>query len=417
MSENELRVLIVDYAEDARIVREMLESVAGPKFSAELAENLVAALSALTRSSFDVMLVELALTDSQGLSTFETLQRHARGLPIVIHTGTANEVQALNAVERGAQDYLIKGRPTPQALLRVLQYAVARHNRAGDFKHGEPTEARALGFLAAKGGVGATTLAAHFAVELARQTSSKVLLLDLDRSGRSAACLFKTDSRYSVSDAATNLHRLDPAFWARIVVPTSHRVDLLQSPGAVGATEELSGERVRHVLRFAKTLYGYIVVDLGPASPVSLRLLEEIPEIYLVATGGMLEMYETSRALRRVTGLGFRESQVHLLINRVTGPSFVTRGAIEKALGHSSSWTISDCTRELEDIYSAGNFIDPSGSLRRQCESLVARQCGHPDKATERHPGVVAALAENFKRILSGPRSVPSEEAPSATSR
>src|SRR3974390_1258923 len=122
MPDTELKLLIVDTAEDARTVRERIESAAGPRFSVHAAETLVLALNALARHSFDVVLVGLALAGSQGLATFETIQRHAHGLPIVIHTGTANEAQALNAVERGAQDYLIKGKPSAQALVRVLQY-------------------------------------------------------------------------------------------------------------------------------------------------------------------------------------------------------------------------------------------------------------------------------------------------------
>ena len=212
MPDEELRLLIVDNAEEARNVREMLASANGPRFNIQVAENLVAALNALAHQSFDIVLVELALVDAQGLATFETIQRHAHGLPIVIHTGTANEIQALTAVERGAQDYLIKGKPSSQAFMRVLQYSVARHRRVAEFVKTEIVEAKVIGFLAVKGGVGATTIATHFSVELARQTRAKVLLMDLDMSGRSAALLLKADARYSVADAATNLHRLDTDF-------------------------------------------------------------------------------------------------------------------------------------------------------------------------------------------------------------
>ena len=121
MPETELKLLIVDNADDARTVREMIESTAGPRFHIETAETLVSALNVLARHSFDVVLMELVLTDSQGLATFETIQRHSHGVPIVIHTGMANEIQALTAVERGAQDYLMKGKPGCQALVRVLQ--------------------------------------------------------------------------------------------------------------------------------------------------------------------------------------------------------------------------------------------------------------------------------------------------------
>ena len=402
MPDEELRLLIVDNAEDARNVREMLESANGPRFNVQVAENLVAALNALAHQSFDIVLVELALADAQGLATFETIQRHAHGLPIVIYTGTANEMQALTAVERGAQDYLIKGKPSCQAFMRVLQYSVARNRRLAGAAQAEAVEAKIVGFLAVKGGVGATTLATHFSVELARQTRAKVLLLDLDMSGRSAALLLKADAQYSVADAATNLHRLDTDFWARIVCKTAYDgLELLQAPGAVGAFDQISGERVRHVLRFARSLYPHIVVDLGRACPVSLRLLEELSEIYVVTTCGMVEMYETSRVLKRLSSLGFTENQVRMIINRVTGPNFVTRSAIEKALGHSACWTLSDYSSEIEEAYSSGNFIQRASSLRHQCELLVARSLGASKDALLTQPPFWSSALDSLRSLFS----------------
>ena len=90
----------------------------------------MAGLDALAHGEFDVALVDLTLPDSQGLATFETIQRHADRLPIVVFTGVTNEMLALTAVARGAQDYLVKGRMTPQALARVLRYSMARQLNA-----------------------------------------------------------------------------------------------------------------------------------------------------------------------------------------------------------------------------------------------------------------------------------------------
>ena len=144
----------------------------------------------------------------------------------------------------------------------------------------------------------------------------------------------------------------------------------MQAPGAVGSFDQISGERVRHVLRFTRSLYPYIVVDLGRACPISLRLLEELSEIYVVTTGGMVEMYETSRVLKRLTSLGFTENQVRMIINRVSGPNFVTRSAIEKALGHTACWTLSDYSGELDSASSA--CFPPSRTTARQAPPASA---------------------------------------------
>jgi MinD-like ATPase involved in chromosome partitioning or flagellar assembly len=236
-------------------------------------------------------------------------------------------------------------------------------------------------------------------------------------SGRSAACLLKADARYSVADAATNLHRLDADFWSRIVFVTGYGFDLLQAPGAVGCFDQISGERVRHVLRFARTMYRYIVVDLGRAGPTSLRLLEELSEVYVVTTSGMLEVYETSRVLNKLQSLKLTENQLRLIINRVTGPSFVTKPAIEKALGHSACWTLPDYSSELEEAYSSGNFIDKAKSLRRQCEQLVARSLGTPKDDPITQPSFWSSSLDSLRRAFSPVSSGARDSAPTAGSR
>jgi len=259
-------LLIEDNPGDARLVQEMLVDAEGT-FRVQTAASLVAALDALAHEKFDVALVDLSLPDSNGLETLLTVQRHAPGLPMVALTGLKSESMALAAVKQGAQDYLVKGTLTTESLVRALQYAMMRRqNSSGP---ADAQSATVVGFLGAKGGVGTTTIACHGALELQRQTKKKVLLIDLDASSASASFLMDAHSEYTIADATMNLHRLDPSFWSNLVCSTSHGVDLLQSPGVKRSYEPLNGERVRHVLRFARALYGYMwwISDVSTGSP------------------------------------------------------------------------------------------------------------------------------------------------------
>ena len=381
--EKTLKVLVVeDNPADARLVREMLAQAEGQSFKVQCAETLVGALEALAHEEFNLALVDLGLPDSQGLATFETIQRHANGLPVVVFTGVTNEMLALTAVARGAQDYLVKNRMTSQALVRVLQYAMARQK--GQTPQGEKAKARMLGVMGVKGGVGSTTLAAHVATEWARQSNETVLLVDLDVSSASTEFLLKIKSRYSILDAATNLHRLDLAFWKGVVATSPYGIDVLQSPGALAFAEQLSGERVRHVLRFARTLYGCIVVDLARLNLLSMSLLEEVGDLLVVTTPELPALYEASRNLRKLMDLGLRAEHVHLVFNRVPKSSFSPVPPLEKALGYTVSAAIPDCSAELTEAYSEGRFLDVGLSLRKQVAPLVARLQGTEIKTEER---------------------------------
>jgi len=387
MSERQMRLLVVDNAEDTRKVRQMLAAADFCPFVFHCAETLVAALDALSHHTFDVALVEISLADSQGLATFETILRHTHSLPVVIHTGVANEALALTAVKRGAQDYLIKGKINGQALVRVLQYSVMRQNGQAQTEPKEAVRAKVTGVMAAKGGVGGTTFASHLSLELKRQTGERVLLLDIDPTAISAAFLMNLDSRYSVADAAINLHRLDATFWEGVVAKGPDGLDVLQSPGTAGVSEPLPGERLRHVLRFARTIYDHIVVDLGRLNPTSVSLLEEISEVYVVATNGLPEICETGRVVKKLLELGFNSNQVHLVFNRVPNAIWLfstDKDYLEKAVGFPVFWTIFDCSAEIEFAYAGGRFLDESLPIRKQIAGMVAHSLGAEKKAPPR---------------------------------
>src|SRR5690606_20463503 len=89
-------------------------------------ETLSAAHQALQSSPFDIVLLDLSLPDSHGMNTVTHTLPVAGETPIVVLTGLDDEGVALQAVQAGAQDYLIKGSIDGQILRRALHYALER---------------------------------------------------------------------------------------------------------------------------------------------------------------------------------------------------------------------------------------------------------------------------------------------------
>jgi len=373
-------LLLEDNLGDARLVHEMLASAANSLFRVHTADCLVAALSALAQRRFDVALVDLALADSHGLVTLLAVQRYAPGLPIVALTGLESESTALAAVERGAQDCLAKGALTAEWLIRALQYAMLRrHNATGP---AEAQMAGVVGVLGAKGGVGATTIACHWALELLRQTKKKVLLVDLDVSSASASFLMDVHSEYTTAEASINLHRLDASFWNNLVCGTSHGVDVLQAPGAMRFHDPLNGERVRHVLRFARALYGYIVVDLGRLSGVSLNLTAEVSELFVVTTPEIPSLYEAGRVLNKLLEPGITGGRIQLILNRLSKGVSHSISDLECVLGRPVCATLGDYSSELHEAYGNGQFLDERLPLSKQTRQMVSRFLGIAEQPT-----------------------------------
>ena len=80
----------------------------------------------LDKGGVDVVLLDLSLPDSDGLSTFHRIRQSAQALPVVVMSGLEDTEVALAAVEAGAQDYLPKSAVDEQQLVRALQYAMRR---------------------------------------------------------------------------------------------------------------------------------------------------------------------------------------------------------------------------------------------------------------------------------------------------
>jgi signal transduction histidine kinase len=74
----------------------------------------------------DVILLDLSLPDSSGLDTLRTLRAAVSNVPIVVLTGNDENTVALQALESGAQDFLVKGQFDQDMLGRALRYALVR---------------------------------------------------------------------------------------------------------------------------------------------------------------------------------------------------------------------------------------------------------------------------------------------------
>lgn len=120
-------LLLEDNPGDIRLVQESALNQDSIHVEWTVANRLGNALAQIQNTTFDLILLDLSLPDSQGIETFSRLQTLAPDLPIVILTGTDDEKLALEAVQKGAQDYLIKGQTPVDLLIRSLQYAIERH--------------------------------------------------------------------------------------------------------------------------------------------------------------------------------------------------------------------------------------------------------------------------------------------------
>jgi signal transduction histidine kinase len=119
-------LLIEDNLAEARLLQEFLKQSPSKEFSLVHVQRLRDAFYELSQQNYDVILLDLTLPDSQGLSSLPLLMSQAPSTPIVVLTNINDEELAIEAVRQGAQDYLVKRQVNPDVLVRSVQYAIAR---------------------------------------------------------------------------------------------------------------------------------------------------------------------------------------------------------------------------------------------------------------------------------------------------
>ncbi|PXX44080.1 diguanylate cyclase domain-containing protein [Undibacterium pigrum] len=123
------RILILtSNSDDAKILQEaLLHSRDGP-FLTECLDRLDAGLSRLHTGGIDLILVDLSLSDSQGIATFNDLFAAFPKIPIMTLSAEEEEAAAIEAVKLGAQGYLSKGYFVSSLVPQSLRNIILRKN-------------------------------------------------------------------------------------------------------------------------------------------------------------------------------------------------------------------------------------------------------------------------------------------------
>ena len=119
-------LLIEDDQADAFLIQEMLLDSDDNNVVVQHVSRLDEGVRLAGEGEFDIILSDLGLPDSQGLDTVSKLVVAASHIPIVVLTGLANPEIGLEAVNAGAQDYLVKGQTSGEMLVRSIRYAIER---------------------------------------------------------------------------------------------------------------------------------------------------------------------------------------------------------------------------------------------------------------------------------------------------
>ena len=122
-------LVIEDSPEYARLVVEMLKSSFGRDLKVERTHLASDGAARLSDGLVDCVLLDLGLPDADGLEALTRVQEAAPSVPVVILSQNKHEPLTIEAMSRGAQDFLWKGATSSHELRRAVLYAIQRQQR------------------------------------------------------------------------------------------------------------------------------------------------------------------------------------------------------------------------------------------------------------------------------------------------
>jgi two-component system cell cycle response regulator len=125
------KIIKILYVEDeidhAILIGEFINEIKDVNYEMTHVQKLDEALLELDNESYDIIMLDLSLPDKQGLDTITTVCERAPDIPVVVMTSLEDESMAIKALQKGAEEYLVKGEMNSHALSRILRYSIMRH--------------------------------------------------------------------------------------------------------------------------------------------------------------------------------------------------------------------------------------------------------------------------------------------------
>jgi pilus assembly protein CpaE len=334
------KILIVDDDVDTlRLVGLMLQRQ-GYQISA--ATNGEQGLAKAFEERPDIILLDVMMPDMDGYEVTRRLRKNpvTQSTPILMFTAKTQLDDKVSGFEAGADDYLTK--PTHPAELQahiraLLSRVVPKKPEEVETTSREKT-GRVIGLLAARGGVGVSTLASNLAGALYTRAHTDIILAELTPGQGTLGMDLGTPNQKGLVDLLSG----------KAVEITREKVDSLLIPHISGLRLLLASENPRDVHLTSQiehyvalvtrlgTLGRYVILDLGSGLPPFVqKILPLCNDRIVILEGSANTIAQTRLLIEDMIALGIDAAGISVVLNnRVRTESQMPLAEVQQNLGH-----------------------------------------------------------------------------------
>jgi pilus assembly protein CpaE len=280
-------------------------------FQVSASVPVVKVLELIERDRPDLLFVEIAATPIPAREWMGATQS-ADGVPVVaaVHA-TADPEHMIGALRAGASEFL--SLPMNPGIFPALDRIAVR---LASKQPAETSQGRIIGIVSAKGGCGATTLACHLGLALAKAAPDrKILVADLDYQSPAVHRLCHMKPKQRAGDTFESVRKLSSSNWEEYFLPLNETVDVLAGPDAAQSALP-EPWRIESLFRHLNRAYPLALVDLGRhLTPGIWAFLQHVDELMVVAAPDVLALYQTRYIIQTLTSRGFERGRIRLVLN------------------------------------------------------------------------------------------------------
>ena len=336
------KLLIVDdEADTLRLVSLMLDRQG---YEILTAKDGKTALEIVTNEKPDLILLDVMMPDIDGVEVAKILRGNpeTESIPIIMFTAKSRVEDKITGLEAGADVYLTK--PTqPRELFAQVKAVLSRSQK----KRATPRIPTAsdrghmIGVLAAKGGLGVSSVATNLGILMFRRTKAKVVIAEL-RPGHGGISI---DLGYPDIDGFNRLLKKDPqeitpqTIEMNLINHTSGIQLLLASPQPKDGILLNALRNFEAIIKNLPYLGQYIILDLGSSlPPISQAAISKCDDIIVILEPVPHNVRQTKKIIQDLLELGIAENHIRFaLVNRIRSSVQMNWSQVQEELGHKIS--------------------------------------------------------------------------------
>jgi CheY-like chemotaxis protein len=364
------KILIVDDdLETLRLVGLILERGG---YQIVAASNGPQALTLAHSERPNMIILDVMMPEMDGYEVMKNIRQDSSisTIPVLMFTAKTGIEDKITGYETGVDDYLTK----PIHPAELVAHVKAVLSRTASVIKETATDCIVIGIMAARGGLGVSTLVLNLAITLQNKSSKFVAAVETNPVlGTWAWELGHSDSEGLNKLLRTNTENISRNSVKNELILTSYGVHLLMASPKLNDREAgINPAQYQAIFRELADMSDYLVVDIGsPANPNWRTLLSICNEAILVVDPDPTTMRRSKALLAEFDTLGFGKSRrvTVVAVNRARSDIQLTLPQMQEALGQPVAILIPPAP---ELAYQAATRSAPLSLV--QPESLLAQQ-------------------------------------------